>query len=542
MQHEPFRLRSYQAAAVTRSMVGRGKSLVIAPTGAGKTVVIAEGAKRGLDAGERTLILTHSSELVQQNTAAVARHVGIEPSVCAGSLGRREVDGPIVVANISTAHRRREQLAEQQFDRVWVDEAHRVNPAGKVYAETLRDLVGDRDVPLVGLTGTPHRLGHGFIAAPGARGEDAIFDEVAFEIAPQQLLSEGHLVPVRGRRAQTKLDVSGVARDAFGDFRVGELAEAVNDASVTDRCVAEMVAYGHTSGRRRWLAFAVSIPHAVSIAATLHRYGVSAAVISAKTPPRQRARDVAAYRAGKIDCLVSVAALAIGFDVPAVDLIGMFRPTHSAALYAQMLGRGSRPFQGKDSCVVMDFAGSYLVHGPPDQIDWRAITQPKAGQMKPAEERGWYCDMCETANSTGTWECAACGEPRPRPEQRDPESVLAGRDVAAEAPCRVTGFDLRTHVSRTGSISVAWQYHVEGYRWPVVNYRITNGQSWQRASFSRDWFEHGGQAPAPTTPQQAVARQGELRRPDAIWVRRKQVEGRTYYNVGGVLHRELLAA
>ena len=128
--------------------------------------------------------------------------------------------------------------------------------------------------------------------------------------------------------------------DSFGDFKVTELAAAVDDNSVTERCIAELVQYGRGSKRTRWLVFAVNIEHADHIATELRTHGVTAATVSARTPAKRRAETVAKYRAGRIDCLVSVACLAIGFDVPQIDLIGMLRPTRSPALYAQMLGRG----------------------------------------------------------------------------------------------------------------------------------------------------------------------------------------------------------
>lgn len=244
----------------------------------------------------------------------------------------------------------------------------------------------DVEPQIVELTGTPWRAGHGFIAHRGERDQSSIFDDIAYEISYGDLLEKGFLVPVRGRRVANQIDVAGVATDRFGDYKITELAQRVDDASVTERCVYEFLSFAQRAGRRCWLVFAVTIDHAEHIAAEIRTRGFSCETVSANMPARARADVVANYRDGNIDCLVSVACLSTGFDVPAVDLIGLMRPTKSPALYAQMLCRGSRPSPGKEDCIVMDFGGACLEHGPVEAIEWRALTRTPALKAGVASE------------------------------------------------------------------------------------------------------------------------------------------------------------
>lgn len=518
-----FDLRDYQADAVNEALSDPG--LIIAGPGSGKTAMAAEMSHCLRASGARVLVVTHSQELVAQNAGAIAYHTGHEPSVLAGALGRREVGGPVVVANIASAHRHRRKLIEAgSFDVAIIDEAHRHNPKGKQYAQTIdamRDV--NPNLTMIGLTGSPWRAGHGFIAAAGKGGQDPIWPRVSHEVPTQMLIDEGHLVPVRGRRADERIDLSSVSVDNTGDYRTSQLREAVDDA-VTARCIAELSAYSEQSGRRRMLAYGVDVEHCHVIAAEMGLHGIRAAVISAYTPTKERRGLVHAYRIGALDCLVSVAALAVGFDAPDVNLICMLRPTRSPALFAQIWGRGARPFEcpatgiKKLDCTVLDYGGSVLMHGSAQSIDWRNCDPPRRNKQQPAV---WACPECETYVPMAEKVCV-CGYVKPKPKVRaervSPEKRIRKDDAALqEPPIRCTRLRLDTHVSKAGRITVKWAYGVDGHQWPVSRYTpLDSGQmmSW----FEAIWLEHGGSHPVPRTPQTAVARQSELVKPMGVCV------------------------
>ncbi len=529
-----FELRDYQEDAVKAALANPG--LIIAGTGSGKTVMIAEMVRQLRRYGARVLTVTHSQELVSQNADTIAAHTGAAPSVLAGNLGRHEVDGDCVVANIASAHRHRKRLLDAgRIDVAIIDESHRHNPDGKQYAETIADML-DRnpDLPLIGLTGSPWRHGHGFIAGEGKRGQAPIWSHVAHEVDTGTLLREGHLVPVRGRRPDEKIDLTGVQTDNTGDYRQSQLREAIDDET-TARCVAELVEYARQSGRVRILAYGIDVEHCEFIANELRHHGARAAVVSAYTPAQERRALVHAYRMGHLDCLVSVAALAVGFDVRDVNLIGLFRPTRSPALFAQIGGRGARPWtcpetgRVKRDCVMMDFGGSYLLHGPPQHINWRRC-DPTEAKKSP---RGWTCPECSEMLPAEVRTCSECGHEKPAPKPApSPQRAPAGRristvDAAAIPPRPCTGLRLDTYRSRNGRVCLRWSYRVEGISHPICTHIPMDAEQMIQWA-GRVWIEHGGSEPIPRNPQQAVMRAGELVRPVGVTVAKNE---KGYWNV-----------
>ena len=215
---------------------------------------------------------------------------------------------------------------------------------------------------MIGLTATPFRLDSGMLH----EGKNALFTDIAYEVPVRDLIDQGYLSPLVSKQPATRLDVSKVGTRA-GDFIARDLAAAVDQDAITRAAVsrdhrpwrgAEILA-GLLLRRRPRAPCRRGIPHA----------GASpVATIFGDTPKDERDAIIAAFKRGEIRALASMGVLTTGFNAPAVDLIALLRPTKSAGLYVQMVGRGTRLAPGKENCLVLDFAGNVRRHGPIDLV------------------------------------------------------------------------------------------------------------------------------------------------------------------------------
>jgi len=251
-----------------------------------------------------------------------------------------------------------------------------------------------------------------------------------------------------------------------------------------------------------------------------------------------RARLIDAFRRGELSALCNVVALGTGFDVPAVDLIGLLRPTRSRALYYQMLGRGTRlsPSTGKADCVVLDYGGSTLRLGRIENLEWEGADPPP----------GWECQECGGVNDRDAQSCADCGKARPQ-DQRKPQSgepdgpELSERDVGILAadgedlPVTACSAALWTH---GGIEHLRVRFEVEGEPHLVshVMWFTEDGASWREAERARSWTRLGGMSPPPRTAREALARlnRGEIPLPASIDSRAKVSAGRVFHNLARV--------
>ncbi len=236
-----------------------------------------------------------------------------------------------------------------------------------------------------------------------------------------RLLAEGYLAPLIPRRTNYQLDTSGVGMNAEGDFAEGQLQAAIDNPDVTYAALKEAVGYGWD--RRSWMIFAAGIEHAEHINDMLNNtFGVPSCVIHSKLSPEVRDERIRDFKRGKYRCIVNKDVLTTGFDHPPLDLIIMLRPTLSAPLWVQMLGRGTRPWGGgyldvgggemaywparKVDTLVLDYAGNTARLGP---INDPLIPQPPGKNRKPGDSPVKICPACPTYNHASARNCCACG-------------------------------------------------------------------------------------------------------------------------------------
>lgn len=341
---QPRKLRGYQSeavAAVYEAWMRGERTCVVLPTGTGKSTVIAQIAVDAVKQGSSVLLLAHRRELLDQ----MADSIGQVSPLMADDVGfvqgeRDDPDHPVVAASFQTlvsSPARLKSLGTRHV--VLVDEVH--HSAAETYAEVLAHF--------------PHALKAGFTAtlqrADGGLGD--MWDSIAFERSLKWALESGFLVTPRGKTVVIpELDTTTI-QIRNGDYAAGELSSAMM-ASV-DTCVEAI----HThAGNRRMLVFGAGVEHCEALAAALSDSGIPTATVVGSTPSDVRADLFDDFTAGRVQALVTVQVLTEGTDLPACDCVVLARPTRSAVLFTQMVGRSLRLHRDKVDALVLDLAGS----------------------------------------------------------------------------------------------------------------------------------------------------------------------------------------
>lgn len=406
-------LRKYQREAIDGLYSywsdGRGDNpLIVAPTGAGKSLIIAKIIEDALEFPEtKILMLTHVAELIKQNAEEL---IGILPHVDLGfysaSLGQKRLDRQVTFAGIQSIWQRAFDMIPAP-DLVVIDEAHLVPKNSETrYGKFLADLkVCNPNVKIVGLTATPYRLDSGYLH----KGDGALFDGIAYDIPVGMLMDEGYLSPVVSKgSAKNKIDLTNVHLRG-GEFIESELAIAASDPALVRATVAEICERG--ADRKSWLVFSSGVEHAKMIAAEMLVNGIVAEVITGADNKTDRAQKIADFKASRLRCLININVLTAGFNHPGTDLVALVRATNSPGLYIQMVGRGTRLAPGKKDCLVLDYGGNVERHGFIDAVRIKDKSAGTGGGDAPAKE----CPECETMVPAGLRVCP-CGHEFPAPE------------------------------------------------------------------------------------------------------------------------------
>ncbi|WP_274063831.1 DEAD/DEAH box helicase [Vibrio parahaemolyticus] len=371
-----YTLRPYQADSVKAVIHYFRKhstpAVIVLPTGAGKSLVIAELARL---AKGRVLVLAHVKELVEQNHAKYEGY-GLKGAIFSAGLGRKETDQQVVFASVQSVVRNLDSF-KNQFSLLVIDECHRVpddkNSSYQKVITHLREL--NPGIKVLGLTATPYRLGMGWIYQYHTRGqvrteESRFFRDCIFELPIRYLLDENFLTPARMMDAPVlSYDFSQLKPANTGRYKEAEMDMVIDKAKrATPQIVEQIIQYARE--RKGVMIFAATVRHAQEIHGLLPE-GETAIVIGDTTTP-ERDAIIQAFKNREIKYLVNVSVLTTGFDAPHVDLIAILRPTESVSLYQQIVGRGLRLSEGKNECLVLDYAGnSYDLY------------QPEVGDPKP---------------------------------------------------------------------------------------------------------------------------------------------------------------
>lgn len=489
---------------------GGGNGLIVLPTGAGKALVIAALTSELLQKWPdlRIGIVTHTRELVGQNFKELLGYwPGAPAGIYSAGLGRRDTRSRILFMSIQSVFRKVRQLGA--FDVIIVDECHLIPRSsdtsyGRFLAD-LRDLTPDMRV--VGTTATPYRLDSGRLD----EGDGAIFDSIVYDANVGDLIREGYLSPLVSKATLTQLDTTGVAKRG-GDFVPGQLAAAVDHEEITRAAVEEMVRWG--ADRRAWLAFCAGVDHALHVRDAIRAAGFTAETVTGETPTGERDRIIAAFKAGRIRCLTSVSVLTTGFNVPQVDMLALLRPTQSAGLYVQMVGRALRKAHGKTDALILDFAGCVRTHGPIDNV---VVKKPGKGDgPAPVKE----CPACESYVPCGALTCEVCGHEFPPREEARHDAVADATHaiLSTDGPpwLDVRGMSFARHQKAGSPDSLRAEFHcgIATHRvWVCLEHQ---GTARRKAA---EWWRRLGGGDVPGTVGEGLARAAHLTWPDQIQVR-----------------------
>ena len=372
-------LRPYQLAAsdaIFKEWQDNDSTLVVMPTGGGKTVLFADVIRRVFP--KRALVVAHREELIFQARDKIQRVTGLSADV---EMGEYRAEGGlfgqarVVVSTIQTqcsggdGGGRMSKFDPQRFGVLIIDEAH--HATSRSYRRVIDYYRTNPALKVLGVTATPDR------ADEEALGQ--VFQSVAFDYEVLDAIHDGWLVPIEQQMVHVEgLDYSSI-RTTAGDLNGGDLA-AVMEA---EKNLQQMASASLTIiGQRRALVFTASVKAAEMTAEIFNRHRAGmASWVCGKTEREERRRVLADFAAGKLQVVCNCGVLTEGFDDPGVEVVIMGRPTKSRSLYSQMVGRSTRPLPGvvdgpetteerkaaiaasaKPSCLVVDFVGNAGKH------------------------------------------------------------------------------------------------------------------------------------------------------------------------------------
>ena len=333
-------LRPYQAEAKAAVFEqwdkGTLKTLLVLPTGCGKTIVFAKVAEDCVRQGYRVLILAHRGELLEQAADKIKKSTNLgcatekAEQTCLGSWFR------ITVGSVQSMQRekRLSQFSEDYFNVIIIDEAHHCISDG--YQKVLQHFPSAK---VLGVTATPDR--------GDMRNLGEFFESLAYEYTLPKAIREGYLSPIKAMTIPLQLDLSGVSIQS-GDFKAGDIATALDP--YLHQIADEMMKYCRD---RKTVVFLPLVKTSQKFKEILNEKGFKAAEVNGES--KDRAEVLETFDKGEYNVLCNSMLLTEGWDCPSVDCVIVLRPTKVRSLYSQMVGRGTRLCEGKSHLLLLDF-------------------------------------------------------------------------------------------------------------------------------------------------------------------------------------------
>ena len=331
-------LRDYQREAVSAIErewhEGRDRTLLVQATGTGKTVVFGQVARDIADSGKRVLVLAHREELLNQAADKLGGMYGLE---CGLEMANSHDNGaPVLLGSVQTIGRgnRLATFAPDEFGAIIVDEAHHT------LADSYMRIIKHFELAyLLGVTATPDRGDKKALAK--------VYDSIAYEYGLAQAVNDGYLCRIIAKTVPLKIDARDL-RESHGDYTLGSAGNVVS--SYLDD-IADAIA--REASDRHVVVFLPLVQIAKEMADALNARGMSAEEIDGDSA--DRAEILARFERGETQVLCNAMLLTEGWDCPICDCVVVLRPTKIRALYAQMVGRGTRLAPGKDHLLLLDF-------------------------------------------------------------------------------------------------------------------------------------------------------------------------------------------
>lgn len=432
-------LRPYQSEITDaiRSAYASGKRapMVCLSTGGGKTTIFSYIAKNATAKNKTVFLLCHRAELTKQIAGTLARfgthHQIIAPGPIVRQcqveqfkgLGRSFVSGTAgaYVASVQTLIKRLDKYPNP--DLIIVDEAHHLTEQstwGRIVAAY-------PDAKILPVSATPCRLdGRGLGVGHGGFADDLINGPTM-----RELIDAGYLSPYRIFAPPTELDLSHVKK-RMGDFAKDQLTEAMDKPVITGSAVEH---YKKLTAGKRAIVFCVSVAHAEHVAAEFNAAGVVAESLDGTIDALERDARIKRFSDGKTLVLTSCEIVSEGFDLPAIEVAILLRPTASLALYLQQVGRALRVFEGKTEAIILDHVGNVLRHGLPDEErEWTLEGVTRRAKSKQDEEpdvKISTCDKCYAIHEPAPV-CPVCGFVYPVKERKLEQTEGELKEIGAD--------------------------------------------------------------------------------------------------------------
>ena len=400
-----YKLRTYQQEAVDRTLnyfrKRRNPAVIVLPTGAGKSLVIAELAKiaRG-----RVLVLAHVKELVEQNHLKYESY-GLQAGIYAAGLNQKDSKQKVIFGSIQSVAKANSSFFKD-FTLLVIDECHRVGlEPDSQYAQVIKQLKENNErICILGLTATPYRLGLGWIYNYAHRGEIKtqelrFFKHCIYELSLEYMIRNQYLTPpVKVDIPVTSYDFSELT-ESGQPYTMAQVEEVLNkQRRLTPLIIKNIIDIAERDQRQGVMIFSSTVKHAQEIMETLPQE--QARLIIGSTELSERDQIVEDFKQKAFKYLVNVSVLTTGFDAAHVDVIAILRPTESISLYQQIIGRGLRLDSNKKDCLVLDYTGmGHSVFSP--EIGEKKTDSESVAVQVPCPECGFINDFWGIVDDDG---------------------------------------------------------------------------------------------------------------------------------------------
>lgn len=429
MEHHALRDYQENAIAELRKQLAQGNKRIVlqVPTGGGKTAIAGSIIRSALGKRKRAIFTVPALSLITQTIDSFKRDGITSIGVMQGKHELTNRDAPVQICSVQTLSRR----FLPEADLVMIDECHVVYD---LYNRWFNDPAW-ADIPIIGLSATPWTKGLG-----------KLYRSLVIGTTTQELIDKGYLSNFRVF-APSHVDLTGI-KTVAGDYDVGGLDKAMNTARLTADIVETWIEKGED---RPTLCFAVNRAHAQNICDAFNRAGVPAAYVDGETPLDERDDLAIDFKAGKYKIICNVGVMTTGVDLPFVSCLILARPTKSEMLYCQIIGRGLRPADGKQDCIILDHSDTTqrlgfvtdIIHHHLDVGKKRAGgVQKEYDEPKPKE-----CPKCTYLRPAKMKVCPNCGfEAKPQANIFTAEGALA--EVQGRGKNKVWGDGLTPYEQR----------------------------------------------------------------------------------------------
>ena len=401
---------------IVSALEAQSNTLAIAPTGAGKTVMLS-AAIGEMQAEGGTLVLQHRDELVGQNRQTFG---WINPSIPTGIVNAEQKDwqGEVTFAMVQTLSRSTNLSTMPKLGALVIDEAH--HACADSYVRIIEKAKHDNpDLKLLGVTATPMR--------GDKKGLRSIFDNVCDQITVAELIQSGHLV--QPRTFVMDVGTQSALRDVrttMSDYDMNQVADIMDKRPINDAIVSHWKEKAQEAGSgeaatgkpkyRQTVVFCSTVEHALHVAAAFEAAGVATTTVHGRMSDTERRQTLKDYADGKYQVITNVAVLTEGWDHPPTSCVVLLRPSSFKSTIIQMIGRGLRTIDPKrwlgvvkTDCVILDFGTSTMEHGSIEQSADLGEDPAEKNKNSLAEAPHKACPSCDAQIPSSVMECSLCG-------------------------------------------------------------------------------------------------------------------------------------